>query len=565
MLTNKPFYRIMLAMLLGLPCCLHQLAFAAPSLLPYTRDEIPDHRRMTIKGTVRSGKHGLEGVVVSDGVEVTKTDRHGIYYLASQKKHGFVFISVPGNYEVDTDGSMPVFFKRLEKPAGIMEEKDFELKPVNNDRHVVLAMADMHLAGLSDDVAQFRSGFIRDANRLIDSCRATGVRVYGLTLGDMTWDGYWYKNGFGLPQYLAEISSLHCPVFHVMGNHDNDPYIADDFGAAATYRRLIGPTYYSFNLGKVHYVVLDDTEYLNNGGATGTVGKRNYKAAIGSEQLAWLRKDLAALPDSTTPVVVALHIPLHRTPALEDRPEKENGYRLEDASALLDALQRHNVHLLSGHIHINYTVNAGPDKLMEHNTAAICATWWKTGSTGFPGNHICKDGSPGGYGVWEANGQDLQWYYKAVGFGREYQFRAYDLNTVAITPAVHTPKADAPHRALLSRYAGPYSTPAETNEVLINVWGYDPAWKVEVYEDGISLPVKQVEATDPLHIISYTAPLLNTNSKPKEEFSSIHTTHMFRVSASSPTSTLRIRVTDRFGSVYTEDMARPKAFHYAMN
>ena len=34
---------------------------------------------------------------------------------------------------------------------------------------------------------------------------------------------------------------------------------------------------------------------------------------------------------------------------------------------------------------------------------------------------------------------------------------------------------------------------------------------------------------------------------------------MFEVTASSATSTLDIRVTDRFGRVYTEQMIRPKA------
>ena len=36
--------------------------------------------------------------------------------------------------------------------------------------------------------------------------------------------------------------------------------------------------------------------------------------------------------------------------------------------------------------------------------------------------------------------------------------------------------------------------------------------------------------------------------------------HMFKVTASSATSTLDIKVTDRFGNVYTESMKRPKAF-----
>ncbi len=38
------------------------------------------------------------------------------------------------------------------------------------------------------------------------------------------------------------------------------------------------------------------------------------------------------------------------------------------------------------------------------------------------------------------------------------------------------------------------------------------------------------------------------------------TNHMFRVAASSATSTLEFRVTDRFGRVYTETMTLPKDF-----
>ena len=65
---------------------------------------------------------------------------------------------------------------------------------------------------------------------------------------------------------------------------------------------------------------------------------------------------------------------------------------------------------------------------MEHNTAAVCATWWWTGKSGYAGNHICKDGSPGGYGVWEIDGTDARWFYKSMGKPQNYQFRSYDLN-----------------------------------------------------------------------------------------------------------------------------------------
>jgi hypothetical protein len=76
--------------------------------------------------------------------------------------------------------------------------------------------------------------------------------VYGLTLGDQTWDLYWYERSFALPQYLQQQNKINCSVFNTMGNHDNDPYVANDWGAEQPFRSIVGPTYYSFNLGKIH-------------------------------------------------------------------------------------------------------------------------------------------------------------------------------------------------------------------------------------------------------------------------------------------------------------------------
>ena len=120
----------------------------------------------------------------------------------------------------------------------------------------MLTLADMHLASRNNDVSQFESGFISDANNLIAQYTAAGTKVYALTLGDQSWDLYWYANNFALDDAAQKISKLNCPVYHIMGNHDNDPYVAADFGAAEAFRNFIGPTYYSFNLGKVHDVVL---------------------------------------------------------------------------------------------------------------------------------------------------------------------------------------------------------------------------------------------------------------------------------------------------------------------
>lgn len=521
---------------------------------------IPDISGKNIKGVVYSNGKGVPGVVVSDGYEVTVTDSEGRYYLSSLKKAGFVFISVPGNYEVTNTGSAPQFFKRVSNSLDAIEQRDFSLLKVDNDKHVVLSLADWHLANRNNDLEQFTSKVLPDINATINKYSSDGTKVYALTLGDLTWDGYWYSNNFGLNEYVPYMNKINAPVFNLIGNHDNDPYFANDWDAENKYRDVLGPTYYSFNLGKVHYVVLDSVEYINTGGTQGTIGSRNYSERLTNNQLEWLKKDLATITDKSTPIVLAIHTPLYKQPSLDANGNQINTVDLLNGDVLKNIVSEFTkVHVLSGHTHINYTVEEG--NIMEHNTAAICATWWWTGKNGYANNHICKDGSPGGYGIWKMNGNDIKWLYKSIGYTEDYQFRAYDLNSVHITSAKYAPNSTD---ALLAPYSDVYATPSSNNEVLINVWGYDVQWKIEVTENNQPLKVSRVKEKDPLHIISYEALRLNAGATPTDAFETEKTPHFFKVKATTVNSTLTIKVTDRFGNVYTEIMERPKALTLGM-
>lgn len=522
------------------------------------RADLPDIAGKTIKGVVHIAGKGLANVVVSDGYDVTKTDVDGVYYLSSNKRTGYVFVSIPGNHEMVTSANnLPTFYKYTNPNPNVVDTRDFELKSVNNDKHVLLSLADMHLANRNDDLTQFQTGFIADANQQIAQVKSEGKKVYALTLGDLTWETYWYSNSFMLPEYVKEISKLNAPVFNTIGNHDNDPYFASDWLSENAYRRILGPTYYSFNIGQVHYIVLDNIEYINSGGINGSIGSRNYNAKVVEQQIDWLKKDLAMVNPST-PIILATHIQLHNAPA-------SNGslpsFRMSNGQQLVDLFAGfEQVHVLTGHTHINNNVVRN-ERFMEHNTAAICATWWWTGRSGYAGNHIAPDGSPGGYGMWEMDGRELKWHYKSIGYREDYQFRSYDLNNVHITAAKYAPNANATHQNLVGQYAADFAKENRNNEVLINVWGYDPNWTVSVTENGQPLAVQRVTSFDPLHIISYAMKRINVNAVPT--FDASNSSHMFKAKASSATSTLQIRVTDRFGKVYAEDMERPKAFNYA--
>jgi len=519
---------------------------------------IPDIDGMWVKGVVYCDGEGVSGVVVSDGYEVTTTDEKGRYYLPSTKETGYIFISVPGNYEVTTNGQVPQFYQFLEGTASVVEQKNFSLIKAENTNHVVLAMADWHLANRNNDLSQYTTNILPDINSTIAAYKAEGKKVYGLTLGDLTWELFWYSNMFDIGDYVEYMNMINCPVFNTIGNHDNNPYVPADWLSEMMYRVYLGPTYYSFNLGEIHYIVLDDVEYLNTGATSGIIGNRNFNSKVTQYQMDWLKKDLAAITDKNTPIIIASHVPLFRKPTVDALGNEEaNEFNLINGAELTNIFSDFSkVHFLSGHTHLNFTVESS--NLIEHNIGAICGTWWWTDKAGYSGNHLSREGSPGGYSVFEMTGTNIEWYYKGAGFDKKYQFRAYDLNTVHITAAKFAPNATEDD---MRTYSGEYDTVNHSNEILVHVWGYDPEWSVEITEEGNALDVTRINAKDPLHIISYEAFRLNAGATPTSSFVTASTSNLFKARANSATSTIKIKVTDRFGNVSTESMERPKAFN----
>ncbi|MEN6569077.1 MAG: calcineurin-like phosphoesterase family protein [Rikenellaceae bacterium] len=528
------------------------------SIQPNT--SIPDISGKNIKGVIYCNGRGIPNVVVSDGVEVTKSDANGIYYLQSEKKHGYVFISVPSNYEVATVNKLPQFYKPV---AGIttVNQCDFELFESNNENYVVIAMADMHLANRNSDISQFKNGFYAEVAAYATQVKNSGKKIYGLTLGDMTWDAYWYSNSYSLPNYVNDIDGIGFQIFNTMGNHDNDPYQVGDFDAEAAFKSKIGPSYYSFNLGQIHYVVLDDISYINSGGSQGVVGDRNYTGSITPEQLAWLSKDLSEVADKTKPLVIAMHIPLYTITGIDAQGKDRLSLNLTSSgSSLINILsQFSSVKILSGHTHVNKNMEIS-NNLYEYNIASVCATWWWTGRSDYGNNHIAPDGSTGGYGIIEVAGNTFKYKYKGIGTNKG--FRAYDRNMIEITNDKYAPNATGSYAISAAAYPGEYSNKSTSNNVLINVFNWDSACSLEVKENGKTLDVTRKFVKDPLHIISYPMKRFNLNAEPT--FDSATTSHMFEVTASNATSTLEIKLTDRFGNIYTESMTRPKPFILSM-
>ncbi|MCC8173246.1 MAG: calcineurin-like phosphoesterase family protein [Odoribacter sp.] len=530
--------------------------------------EIEDKTGATVKGVVWCDGKGIEGVVVSDGYEVTVTDQNGAYWLNSSKTHGYVFISIPSGYETEVEDALPLFWADLYLAEEVCEQHNFELFAVENEDYILVAAADMHLANRNSpiDYQQFEDGFMTDMRKLAST--HPDKKIYCLQLGDLSWDAYWYSNNWAIPECKQAIADLPFPMFSVMGNHDNDPYYANDFLAEIAYKSELGPSYYSFNLGKVHYIMLDNVVYVNTGGSIGNIGDRDYNIYVTDDQLEWLKKDLA-LVDKSTPVVVSMHCPVYTyawSNGLQIRQAFSNEFGSAAGSATLAACFTgyENVQIMSGHIHINRNIPLSDlgyaQNMIEHNIGAVCGTWWWTYR--YASNNVCKDGSPAGYKIFEVNGKDMEWYYVGTGMDKSKQFRTYDVNEVktyfATNAEVKKYLEVYPQRNYFSNVA--------TNMVYINVWGYeDGAWKISVKEEGTDLAVSQVWIQDPLHNISYDVPRTAANGSATSSFMTSACPHMFAVKASSATSTLEITVTDAFGNEYTERMVRPKAFTTSMD
>ena len=506
------------------------------------RQELEQKEGYNIYGMVSCDGVGVPGVVVSDGVEVTVTDEKGAYYLKSNEYHRTVFMSVPAGYEAVSEGVLPKFHRVVDGNSASVERADWNLVKVDNDDHIVYVLGDMHLANRTNDLNQFAS-FTDELNKQVyynDS-----KRQYAITLGDMTWELYWYDNAYDLYSYVRTIneSLSGLQVYHTIGNHDHDMATAGDLTTVDAYKNAVAPTYYSFNIGNNHYVVLDDILCKNDG--TGGTG-RDYSVSLTVDQLNWLRKDLSYV-DKSKNIVVTMHAQMY---------DADGKVRV---SGLEEILKGYNVHVMTGHSHEMWNNDFTSTKgIYHHNSGAVCATWWWTGKY-TPGLGVCPDGSPAGYYMYEMTGNNIKWRFKPIGKDFSYMFRSYDRNEAIVSAAVHAPNADAGHASAFNKSASDWNSGSTANYVYINVFDYDPSWKIVVTENGNKLDVKPVETKDPLHLISYEAMRRNVNAGPTFPSENVKT-HMFRVQASSPTSTLEIKVTDRFGNISKETMKRPKAF-----
>ena len=531
-----------------------------------------------IYGVVECDGKPVQGVAVSDGYQIVLTNKKGQYALQSEKRNGNVFITIPSGYEAVCVGDdvVPPFWAELNGDVKSAERHDFALKAVNNDKHVVVAAADIHIANHHNDLSNFRDVFIPQLKEEIEQYRKAGIPVYTFCLGDSTHEIYWYDYLFDIGDFRKLLAQIKypTPLFNTMGNHDNDGATPcnenTDFNATAKYRKAFGPTYYSVNIGKVHYVMLDNIHYINAPGgkkAKGIVGARNYTCDITPEQLAWLKKDLELVTDKSTPIVVGVHSPIYRYK--NGMKGKINSTLAEPSASEFAALLQpfSNVHIISGHAHRNRTTYGCDDKnqteianIIDHNIVAVSGSLWY--SSGFGGPMLGSLGEPAGCKIFTIDNKDIKWYFNPTQLPAKEQFRCFDMNAVR-----DYFKRNGEVRVFIDHFPErtDYAEWETDNAVMIHVWDWANDWKIKVTENGKELKVTRKKAENPQMLVGLDIPntLWLHKFDKKNNKRKMHP-HMFHVVTSAPNTTIEVTVTDRFGNEYHQTMERPKPFSVHM-
>ena len=104
---------------------------------------------------------------------------------------------------------------------------------------------------------------------------------FGVTLGDIAFDDL----GTMEPLNRA-IALIGIPWYNVIGNHDLNYEALDDEHSDETFERIYGPSYYAFDYGPAHFLVLDDVAWYRPEGE----GRGRYTGGLGPEQMEFIRK-----------------------------------------------------------------------------------------------------------------------------------------------------------------------------------------------------------------------------------------------------------------------------------
>lgn len=361
---------------------------------------------------VDSSSNPIEGVVVSDGAQCVRTMFDGTFYMESNIANvKFVHISTPSGYKPQVVGGIPKFYKAkadITPVDGMYDFGDYVMTPVvNPNRFTLLITADpqtrVNAEWPIDRVAYKSLDACEDLyDELADvAAGISGREVYGICLGDIV-----HEKMALYADYNTGLARLGYPTYNVIGNHDNDPKGADDDAGAAYFESYYGPRNYSFNIGGIHFVVLDNIMmWKDPEDGNQLTGQTD---GLSDGIWAWLQNDLAMVPTSTK-LMVCSHSPMFkRATGAERSGGSHPAVHGEDYGALINKYSE--VHAWAGHTHVGfnyvYPSNHRHKRIQVHTLARSTGELWT--------NEYLAAGTPRGFTIVEVDNGNITWRFHPI-------------------------------------------------------------------------------------------------------------------------------------------------------
>ena len=412
---------------------------------------------------------GIAGIRVSNGTQIVKTDELGQYEIAVDDDD-VIFVIKPRNWKTPVGPDQLPKFYYIHKPAGspanfrfpgvdptgpLPESIDFPLyRSEEPDTFKAILFGDPQPRNIRE--VEY---IAHDVIEQIVTEEAHGAS-FGVTLGDIVFDDLSVMKP--LNQAIALIG---IPWYNVIGNHDLNTDAKTDAQSDETFERIYGPSYYSFDHGPTHFLVLDNVQWY------GADGKRRgrYEAGLGKDQLEFIRQDLASVPKESL-VVLLMHIPL------TGMADRQALYRLiEDrpATVSISAHTHYMEHRLIG----GEDGWKGPKKHHHIVNVTVCGSWWRgqKDERGIP-HATMSDGGPNGYSIMTFDGNRYALELRPASRPADYQMNLIAPEKVNRSSLVATV-------VLANVFIG-----SETSKVAMRVGDSD--W----------IPMQRIQLRDPLYV-----------------------------------------------------------------
>jgi outer membrane protein assembly factor BamB len=288
---------------------------------------------------LESAKQGISGVLVSDGFQVVRTDEDGRYCLSKiEKRVKFISVTVPAGYRAER------FYQAVEEEG----ENDFHLQHWNAS-----GGSDFSFIHISDSETSEGGKWLEEIREYV--AHADSTPAFLIHTGDLC-------HAHGIIWHAEEVGfdTLGIPAFFAIGNHDyllgddeeRPPWVGYYPGVQygeELFERRLGPTYYSFEAGKIHFLVLPSLHAHDAEPDTSFADLHE-----------WLSNDLALVPPDRGVI------------ALQHCPELGTYVVCAEGREDLDLSEKNLRAVVAGHWHANQTRRSAANFLSLLTTTPKC-------------------------------------------------------------------------------------------------------------------------------------------------------------------------------------------------